>query len=254
MKQLKMNSYNMTSSDGIFSFIKDNNTQLSVAMKNGKVSETPFIRYRRTDNKELACFINNKTPKHIELMLKICNDWKPWVHVDDSSIPNAGHGLFASRNFRKHEYVTIYMGRKLYSDEIKRGRFSKYALFDRDPCDKKGRLTHWYLFAHLINHGNYTKSNLKFDPKLRAYTSKTVHSNNEFFIDYNRTIYCTTCLEPDEEDINGMVRTAIKPCKRGSEGKCSYCYSNKKQLVVRVCIRCRRKLCASCYDKIQVSL
>ena len=249
-----MDDFNNLYPEKILTIIANNNTQFSTAFQEGESGHSWGIRYREIESKRTISFDTSTKATKVEVIIKHKNEWRPWVYVDRSTILKAGKGLFASRKFEKFQYFSVYMGQKVSATERNQGLFSNCAFHDRDPLDKKGRAMHWFLLSQFINHGNYTKSNCKFDPKLRGYTTKIVDGNNEFFMDYNRTIYCTTCTEKDKEDSNQTIRTATKHLKHGSLGYCSHCYVNQKQLVLRYCPQCRCKLCALCYDKMQISL
>ena len=125
-----MNDLNNHSPNKIFTIIANNNTQMSIALKNGEIDHNRVIRYRDIQTKKMISFNINTNPTKVEVMVKFKNKWKPWVYVDHSTILNAGNGLFASRKFNKHEYFTIYMSQKLSPEDIKQGKFSKYAFED----------------------------------------------------------------------------------------------------------------------------
>lgn len=249
-----MNIIESTSSETVLKSIAKNKQWVSNTFINGNIKHLSSISYRVKSNKQSVCYNSSSRLLNVELILTLNEASLPWLYIDESTIKNAGRGLFASRNFSKHQYFSVYLGKKISQNDIILGRFSNHAFSDRDPCDENGRAFHWFMLAQFINHGNYTKSNCQFDPKLRGYTTKAIRSCNELIMDYNRTIYCTTCYETEQQGIKRKNRMACKPCVRGLYGICSYCCRRRKQLVLRYCPRCRRKLCASCYDKIQISL
>ena len=234
-QQVLMDYISSMSSDTLISLIAKGNNPASNAIINGNTDERQIISYRENVTKQTILFNQNPQNKNVELLLKIKNVQVPWLYVNDSTIPNAGNGLFASRNFTKSEYFTVYMGKKLSKKDIQNGKFSKYAFANRDPCDRSGKQSHWYMLSHLINHAHSTKSNCKYDPKLRGYTTKNIKPYREFLMDYNRAIFCTICIKHEGQDINKINRIKCKPCKRSQLGRCSYCYSKQKQLVLRYC-------------------
>ena len=51
------------------------------------------------------------------------SEWLDWVYISRSSIPEAGCGLFAAREFRKGERIGRYLGKLLgrkesFTDEV----------------------------------------------------------------------------------------------------------------------------------------
>jgi len=147
------------------------------------------------------------------------------------------------------------MGRKLSIEELNNKKYSKYAMENVDPCDKKGRKSHWYYLSHLINHGNYLVANLQFEPNLVAHCIKPLGQHMEFFVDYQRPIFCKKCHEHRKE--SGVIkwkRVETKNLARGTMGKCCKCKSTKIKVIVKECKKCHKKLCIDCYDYFQKSI
>lgn len=40
-------------------------------------------------------------------------EWVDWVYITQSTIPGAGRGIFAARNFQAGEFIGRYLGRLL---------------------------------------------------------------------------------------------------------------------------------------------
>jgi hypothetical protein len=61
--------------------------------------------------------LNRKTPGLLshKLYIKVDNkrNWEPWLQVKESSLPGAGKGIFALREFRKGQVIGWYYGKKV---------------------------------------------------------------------------------------------------------------------------------------------
>ena len=190
---------------------------------------------------------------NIELSLKINNQWERWVKVKQSQIPGAGNGLFSSRFFKNNDPVTLFMGKRLSLEEITNNLHSNYAMEDIEPCNSRDEMLHFFFLAQLINHGNYTVANIRFDGDKNGYCCKDVDDDKEFLLDYQRPIHCNSCWEYRENCGELKKRRVIaKVSKQGLKGKCSMCKCREKMLILRECPQCFRQLCFKCYDKLQI--
>jgi len=190
---------------------------------------------------------------NVELSFKINNKWERWVKVKRSLIPGAGNGLFASRNFKKRDNVTLFMGRRLSTEEMMSNLHSNYAMDDIEPCNLRDEMLHFFFLAQLINHGNYTVANIRFDADKNGYCCRDVDVDKEFLLDYQRPIHCDSCWEYREKCNELKKRRVIaKVSKQGLKGRCSMCKATEERLILRECPQCPKQLCSICYDKLQV--
>ena len=254
---LKMNKtvLKSASSHSLFQEISENAEYYRRKMTTPNSSKGKWYKYTDTDNNSQEISFQTNSSVNVELSLKINGCWEPWVYVKESTIENGGKGLFSSRKFKLGDTVTYFMGRKLSIEELNNKKYSKYAMENVDPCDKKGRKSHWYYLSHLINHGNYLVANLQFEPNLVAHCIKPLGQHMEFFTDYQRPIFCKKCHEHRKE--SGVIkwkRVETKISARGTMGKCRKCKSTKNKLIARECKKCQKKLCIYCYDHFQIIL
>jgi len=218
----------------------------------GKGRQFKYTELECSCTREIS-FTDNKDAK-VQLSLKLNGRWKAWVHIKQSTIPNAGNGLFPSHKFMPGDNVGIFLGRKLGNRDISNRQYSNYAMEDRDPCDRKGKMMHWYFMSQFINHGNYTVANIRFDPGFQSVCTKITNKDMEFLFDYQRQIFCKTCYE--YRKTGGYIqwkRVETKITTKGVTGKCSHCLSRKNKLILRECNKCQKRLCVDCYDKLQKS-
>ncbi|CAD7964057.1 unnamed protein product [Amoebophrya sp. A25] len=126
-----------------------------------------------------------------------------------STIPGAGQGLFATRNFRKDEWICVYFGRRVgFQERMKAATTAatnatteeSHATSSSGAPNTDYRLGGFGLFsvdalqsvaaARYINHGSPDQINAKFAHKSRtlfhaiAVCTRDVTAGEEFFIDY----------------------------------------------------------------------
>jgi hypothetical protein len=250
-----MKKGSLRSAKGIFKDISKKSQYYRRVMEITKSSEKKWYRYSDKDNNLKDVSFKTKPNAKVQLSLKINGRWEPWLYVDKSSIENAGRGVYSERTFEVDDCVNVFMGRKLTREELNSKKFSEYAMTNIDPCDKKARKLHWYLLSHLINHGNYTVANVRFQRNMISHCIKRITPDMECLVDYQRPIFCKKCHEYRRQ--SGLLkwkRVETKVLKEGAIGFCRECKSATEKLVVRECKICHKKLCVDCYDKFQISV
>jgi len=246
---------NPETASSLFEHISKHSDHYERVLRNSNKFRGRWFRYGDKDNNLKDITFKRKPNAKVQLSLKVKGRWEPWLYVDKSTIKNAGRGVFAARIFEPEDPVSTFMGRKLSKKDLESKNHSEYAMTNIDPCDKKGKQTHWYFFGHLMNHGNYTVANINFEPNLASYCTKRVNKDKEFLLDYKRPIFCKKCHE--YRKVSGLIkrkRIKTKISREGTIGKCSNCKSSKEKLVARECKNCGKKLCIDCYDKLQTSV
>jgi hypothetical protein len=118
------------------------------------------FRYKMVFHPHQACsFYPTALFANCELFVQDDNgNYVPWIQSGPSLIDGAGTGLFASRDFKKGDIITIYLGRKRNDGEP-----TKYAFLDVTAADMKGELSNPYLLAQLINHAGEINPNCKIE-------------------------------------------------------------------------------------------
>jgi hypothetical protein len=223
-----------------------------VTYATGKGRQLKYTELGRSSTTDIS--FTDKQDTEVQLSIKINGRWKAWVHTKHSTIPNAGYGLFPSHKFMPGDNVGIFLGRKLRNHAISNHQYSNYAMEDCDPCDRKGKMMHWYFMNQFINHGNYTVANIRFDPSLHSFCTKILEKDNEFLMDYQRPIFCKSCHEYRKTvGLTKRKRVKTRKTRKGVTGKCSHCLSGTDKLILRECRKCQKKLCIDCYDKLQKS-
>jgi len=250
-----MNEVYLKTASDLFDHISENAEYYRRKMLTTNTLEGQWYKYTDTDNNSQEISFASNADANVELLLKIKGEWVPWVYVKDSTIENAGKGLFCSKNFELGETVIIFMGRKLTSEELCNNDFSKYALADIDPCDTRRNKMHWFYLSQFINHGNYTVANICFETNLVSHCIKPLCEDMELFVDYRRPIYCKKCVE--YRKVAGKIklrRVETKASAKGDLGNCNRCKPKREKLLARACKKCHKKLCIDCYDQFQISL
>jgi uncharacterized protein len=111
------------------------------------------------------------------------------IEIKKSTIPNAGSGVFATRNIQANEFIVTYDGevvdthelnrrygkhaRKIYAVKIGNGRFE-------DGLFRRGAGT-------MVNHSDSPNAMLVLDSDTNRVTivsSKRIRKNQEIFVDY----------------------------------------------------------------------
>jgi hypothetical protein len=251
----KMNEVYLGTASNLFEHISENAEYYRQKMLETTTSEGQWYKYTDRDNNSQEISFAGNRSANVELSLKIKGRWVPWVYVNDSTIENGGKGLFCSKNFALRETAMIYMGRKLTSEELNNNDFSKYAMADVDPCDRRRNMTHWFYLSQYINHGNYTVANICFETNLVAHYIKPLSEDMELFVDYQRPIYCKKCVEYRKvAGTTKLRRVETKVSAKGDIGNCNRCKPKTEKLLARECKKCHKKLCIDCYDYFQISL
>ena len=110
-------------------------------------------------------------------------EWVDQLEVRQSTIADAGRGLYAARDFFPGEMLTRYCGkRKKYP---KKGKLPQYSL-DLDGSEKfvvDAAGSEHFLFAHFINHAK-KDSNVVMRSGGLFVVEKTVRKGEEFFANY----------------------------------------------------------------------
>jgi hypothetical protein len=72
----------------------------------------------------IQTLLNTNTPGLLshKLYIKVDNkrNWEPWLQVKESSLPGAGKGIFALREFRKGQAIGWYYGKKVAGSNRKK--------------------------------------------------------------------------------------------------------------------------------------
>jgi hypothetical protein len=147
-----------------------------------RCAKKQWYRYNDITNGDKEITFNPNQHTNIELSFKINQQWERWVKVKQSTIPGAGNGLFSSRYFKKDNPVTVFMGRWLSTEEMTKNHHSNYAMDGIEPCNSRDEMQHYYFLAQMINHGNCTVANIRFDEDYNGYYCKDVDNDKEFFV------------------------------------------------------------------------
>jgi hypothetical protein len=132
-----MNEVYLKTASDLFAHISENAEYFRQKMLKTTTLEGQWYKYTDRDNTSQEISFAGNRSANVELSMKIKGRWVPWVYVNDSTIENAGKGLFCSKNFELGETVIIFIGRKLTSKELCNNDFSKFAMADVDPCDRR---------------------------------------------------------------------------------------------------------------------
>ena len=163
----------------------------------------------------------------------------PWLKLKFSSIENSGLGVFSSRNFKKNEFITCYLGEVNQDPSNEEYTFKK---INGKPVNSLSGLLEDYWFGHRIQHGSGNQVNVTITSGYVIKAKKDIKVGEELFMDYNRSLFCGECkVETDFYD----------QCLNKSM-KCNLC--GNKGLNVKKCNKCETFLiCLQCYDKSQMT-
>jgi len=144
-----------------------------------------------------------------------------------------------SRNFKKNEFITCYLG------EVNQDPSDDEYTFKRingKPVNSLSGLLEDYWFGHRIQHGSGNQVNVTITSGYVIKAKKDIKIGEELFMDYNRSLFCGECK---------VVTDFYDQCFKKSK-KCNLC--GNKGLNVKKCNKCETFLiCLQCYDKSQTT-
>ena len=114
----------------------------------------------------------------------------PWLKLKFSSIENSGLGVFSSRNFKKNEFITCYLGEVNQDPSDDEYTFKK---INGKPVNSLSGLLEDYWFGHRIQHGSGNQVNVTITSGYVIKAKKDIKVGEELFMDYNRSFFCREC-------------------------------------------------------------
>ena len=163
----------------------------------------------------------------------------PWLKLKFSSIENSGLGVFSSRNFKKNEFITCYLGEINQDPSEEEYTFKK---INGKPVNSLSGLVEDYWFGHRIQHGSGNQDNVTITSGYVIKAKKDIEIGEELFLDYNRSIVCGEC-KVETDFYNQCLNKSMK---------CNLC--GNKGSNVKKCNKCETFLiCLQCYDKSQTT-
>ena len=114
--------------------------------------------------------------------------WKPWIEVKKSNLVKAGWGLFASRDFKKDEIISVYLGADCRGKDDSDSDYL-YRFQDRDGQGGIGSGHPPWLGAHFVNDPTLSKPprprvNAMIGKDYRMIAKYRINKGYEIFIDY----------------------------------------------------------------------
>jgi hypothetical protein len=144
---------------------------------------------------EISCLKNYSVYNNDELKITLIdileNRLMRWLSMSKSTITGAGFGVFAEKPFRKNEFITVYMGKKvdytyIYGNVV--GLPSGYEF--------KG-IHEEYWLGHHINHGSGPKANVRIKSNLVIIALRNIEIGEELFVDYVHVVQVGCWLPED---------------------------------------------------------
>ena len=204
--------------------------------------ENNLFGFRVYCSLEISCLkkysVYNNDELKITLIVIFENRLTRWLSMSKSTITGAGFGVFAEKPFRKNEFITVYMGKKvdytyIYGNVV--GLPSGYEF--------KGIYEEYWL-GHCINHGSGPKANVRIKSNLLIIALREIEIGEELFVDYNRDVLCVKCnKEKHFGDIPRIAQGFINCINCGI-------FDNS----YKDCPKCQGRICQKCYDEAQVNI
>ena len=204
--------------------------------------ENNLFGFRVYCSLEISCLKNYSVYNNDELKITLIvifeNRLTRWLSMSKSTITGAGFGVFAEKPFRKNEFITVYLGKKVdytYMHGNVVGLPSGYEF--------KG-IHEEYWLGHRINHGSGRKANVRIKSNLIIIALRDIEIGEELLVDYNRDVFCVKCnKEKHFGDIPRAAQVSIY-CINCGIFENSY----------KDCPKCQGRICQKCYDEAQVNI
>jgi hypothetical protein len=217
--------------------IKGDIPKTSIICRN--LSHVTNLPFRVNHDLKIDCITSLDPYKNssLQITLKIIKDGitSNWVTMKKSSMINGGFGVFASRPFKKGEFITIYLGEETYKEYT----FKDIVSIKATPGKFVFHDEYW--FVHQINH-NFKGRNCNISQNGIIRAIKNIKVGEEFFWEYNRDCFCNNCkIWINFYNLESLERD--KGINFGILSKCS-----------KSCKKCNNHLCFSCYDNFQINI
>jgi SET domain-containing protein len=161
------------------------------------------------------------------------------VEVEVFLHQECGLGVFSSRNFKKNEFITCYLGEVNQDPSNEEYTFKK---INGKPVNSLSGLLEDYWFGRRIQHGCGNQVNVTITSGSVIKAKKDIKVGEELFMDYNRSLFCGEC-----KVVTDFYGQRFKKSK-----KCNLC--GNKGLNVKKCNKCETFLiCLQCYNKLQIT-
>ncbi len=143
--------------------------------------ENNLFGFRVYCSLEISCLKNYSVYDNDELKITLIviyeNRLTRWLSMSKSTITGAGFGVFAEKPFRKNEFITVYLGKKVdytYMHGNVVGLPSGYEF--------KG-IHEEYWLGHRINHGSGRKANVRIKSNLIIIALRDIKIGEELLVD-----------------------------------------------------------------------
>lgn len=176
----------------------------------------------------------------LKITLKVMLDNREtcWLTMRKSALVGAGFGVYAEKAFKRNEFITVYMGKKIDHTYM-------YGELMGIPMENDFKGIHEeYWLGHRINHGSGKNVNARINANFTITAIRNINVGEEIFIDYNRDVYCSKCKKQKLfEDISRTSKEKLK---------CVNCDLMEES--IKICPKCQGRLCLKCYDAVQINV
>ena len=115
-----------------------------------------------------------------------------YYFLKQSTIPNAGFGLFAARNFTPHEIVAWYTGKEISKDIALDPTYDSDKIIELEDKCIDARADNWYSLAQFVNdfsRGTERGQNLHFEHDGTLSAKRDIRKGEELFVSYGKTYW-----------------------------------------------------------------
>lgn len=134
---------------------------------------------------------------------RVCKGFYCWQHstktlglrVKKSTIPDAGFGLFTTRDFKKNHKIGDYSGTRMTKQEVdkKYNGTAEYVICDRDRCidgsDPNSSFVRYINRSERNKQPNAIYKNMNNNHNISVRTTKRISKGSEIFTRYGRTFH-----------------------------------------------------------------
>jgi hypothetical protein len=182
--------------------------------------------------------VYNNDELKITLIVIFENRLTRWLSMSKSTITGAGFGVFAEKPFRKDEFITVYLGKKVDYTYMHGNVVGLPSVYEFKGIHEE------YWLGHRINHGSGRKANVRIKSNLIIIALRDIEIGEELLVDYNRDVFCVKCNK--EKHFGDIPRTAQVSIHCINCGIFENSYKD--------CPKCQGRICQKCYDEAQVNI
>lgn len=168
-------------------------------IREATILQTVGVYTHSTPDKRISKFMRTLTPSRMEDLTLVATEFRIFfknpdgnemihlVDIKQSTIPDAGYGVFAAKSFVENEIIGAYVGALTKRDKVQNNVYCM--LYDADPnlviqANGVNQSCPAYFAAHMVN-DDKDRLNSVIESDYNWITKRAIYIGEEIFIDYN---------------------------------------------------------------------